>query len=1481
MDKYTGVEIAVIGMSGRFPGAENIYEYWENLAQGKEHICFHTDKELLEAGIPADMLADPAFVKASAYIDNKEYFDAAFFGYLPDEAKLMDPQLRLFHQSCWAALEDAGYNVKDTKDKIGLFAGGAINNNWENYAILSNMKQLADGYTAANLRNVAYLCSRVSYALNLRGPAVFINTACSTSLVAVHQACMSLLLRECNMALAGGIRINNHSKAGYRYEEGMINSEDGHCRPFDAAGTGTILGEGVGVVLLKRLKDALNDNDHIYAIIRGSAVNNDGHQKISFTAPSVDGQYNAILKAINMAGVEPASISYVEAHGTATKLGDPIEVEALHLAFGRSPQKYCALGAVKSNIGHLDTAAGIAGFIKTVLALQHRQIPPSLHYTRPNPEIDFSNSPFYVNTALRNWERNKYPLRAGVSSFGIGGTNAHIVLEEAPAPEKAVAGRDRHLLLWSGKTPEALKRNIDDFRDYLEKQADASLPDIAYTQQLGRVPFEYRKALLCRDREEALQLLQSPTLWNQPLLPVAKAAPLKVFMFPGQGSQYAGMAADLYRSEPLFRAEMDQCFEIVSRLSGKDLKTLIFSSAGTGLTSRIDETEWAQPALFVVSYALARLLMQLGITPDIMIGHSIGEYVAACISGVFSLEDALSLVLKRGELMQQMAPGSMLSISITEMELHVLLEQQPEICLAAVNSTELCVVSGTQHAIARFRALLDQQGYVTRILHTSHAFHSSMMDPMLDAFEKEVAARKSGLAAIPFISNLHGRKITDKEATQAAYWSGHLRQTVRFAAGIETLLATEQAVFIELGPGKVLSTLLRSNKNSKRTHHSIQLLPAQPDKETDSQRFLSALGELWVHGIMPDWKLLYGSEKRRKVSLPAYSFERVAYPVNVDALDLVSGMVKEMIAEAPLRRNPDLSKWFYAPTWKLAPLLPAPLPAKSMGCTVIFADGQGIADALAGKYNEQELVIVRKGTAFREYTPFLYEIDPGSAEDYKMLGAGLSAAGLSPACVLHAWAVTGSAGDELPGEYGDTLFFSLLQIVKQFSLGGSSAGKRLLLLADGLHRVLDTGAVAAVKSLPLGLLKVISQEFPDIEATHLDIALEEAGPVLIDNIYREIHAAQKGRIICLRHGKRWEQVFDQLPTSPDLAHVPLKAQGVYLITGGLGALGFHLSLCLLKHLQAKVILLGRNALDDGGATTAQKRRRLQLLEEEGEVLYLQADLTDVESMHRAIGIGEEKFGPLNGVVHAAGVISGSSVNPLNELRRDDLDIQFAPKIIATQVLEQVLAGRQPDFCMLVSSLSAVLGGVGFGAYAPANVYMDYFVRSRQQQGALKNWISVNFDGLNFSKDDTEHINQPEIFEVFTRALSLRDTPQVAVSTADLHTRLQKWVFAQTATVDTAVAARQTEETASPGDPTDMETALITLWRDFFGNPGITADDDFFEIGGDSLKALAMMRRLEDWFDLKVPFKVFLASPSIRGICDHISFAATDNIGITH
>ncbi|HEX3126564.1 MAG TPA: amino acid adenylation domain-containing protein, partial [Thermoanaerobaculia bacterium] len=859
-------EVAVIGLAGRFPGAPDVEAFWRNLRDGVESIRTFTDEELRASGY-GDEILDPRFVKARGALDGPDLFDAAFFDYPPREAQIIDPQQRHFLECAWEALENAGYGAAAGRRRVGVFAGTSGNTYVLNLLLDPDVLRSVGRMQIQISNSPDYLPTRVSYKLNLRGPSLNVQTACSTSLVAVHLARLSLLRGECEIALAGGVSVKPLEVGGYLYSEGGINSPDGHTRAFDERAQGVVGGSGAGAVVLKRLADALADGDTIHAVIRGSAVNNDGSGKPGFTAPSVEGQAEAIREAHRSAGVEPGSITFVEAHGTGTPMGDPIEAAALIQAFGSigntaGKRGFCALGSVKTNIGHLDAAAGIAGLIKTVLALENRTIPASLHFERPNPKISFAESPFYVNARTREWPSDGAPRRAGVSSFGIGGTNAHAVLEEAPeAPGSAPSRRPARLLVLSAKTPTALATATANLADWLEAHPEACLDDVAYTLQVGREPFRHRRFVVCTGREDAVSALRGAPITGS----AASGEPSVAFLFPGQGSQHAGMGAGLYEAEPVYRSALDRCRELLRPELGCDLLDLLRSDDSLGRTAV------TQPALFAVEYALARLWMSWGIRPAALLGHSVGEYVAACLSGVLSLEDALSLVAARGRLIQGLPAGAMLGVALSEDELRPRLGGLDDLSLAAVNAPRACVVSGPAEAVEAFRAALEAEGVETRPLHTSHAFHSAMMDPALDAFRERVRRVDLRPPAIPYLSNVTGTWITAEQATDPEHWVRHLRETVRFADGVSGLLALPNPVLLETGPGRSLGTLARQHPDKPTVASSLSHVK---DRRPDVEAVLGALGRLWLAGAGIDWAGFHSSEHRRRIPLPTYPFER-------------------------------------------------------------------------------------------------------------------------------------------------------------------------------------------------------------------------------------------------------------------------------------------------------------------------------------------------------------------------------------------------------------------------------------------------------------------------------------------------------------------------------------------------------------------------------------------------------------------------------
>ncbi len=871
--------IAIIGMAGRFPGASDLDAFWKNIVAGRDTITRFSRSEL-EARNQAALEFGPDFVAAHGVLDSADMFDAGFFGISPRDADFMDPQHRLFLEACWNALEDGGYDAARFAGQIGVFGGCSLNTYL--LANLSTNREFLDELTGnyqvgefqATLGNDKdFLCTRVAYKMNLRGPTVTVQAACATSLVAICQAAQSLLTYQCDMALAGGVSITFPQHRGYVYQEGSMGSRDGRCRPFDADATGTVFGHGAGVVLLKRLEDAVADGDRIDAVIRGFAVSNDGSAKVGYMAPGVDGQRMAISSAHAMAGISADAITYVEAHGTATPLGDPVEVAALTEAFRSTTQRngFCALGSTKANIGHLDAAAGVSGLIKTVLAMRHATIPPLANFEKPNPHIDFASTPFYVSREAKPWASSG-PRIAGVSAFGVGGVNAHVLLEEWPRSAIVPAARHAQVFCVSARSEEALNTSLKNLGQHFQKTPDANLADAAFTLQEGRHSFDHRAAVVCASAEEAANKLQN---LDRSITRSSKVLshPSPVFLFSGQGAQFPGMGHTLYQTEETYRKQIDECAENLRPILNLDLRTMLFpaDAASDASADALNETQFAQPALFVTELAMAALWKEWGIEPKATAGHSLGEFVAAVLSGVMSREDGLRLVALRGRMMQQMERGAMLSVRLPEAKVTPLLGR--DLSIAAINSPALCVVSGTFAAIELLEKKLEAESVPCKRLRTSHAFHSSMMEPMLEDFCKEVARISLHAPSVPFISGVTGTWITAEQATDPRYWTSHCRKPVRFADAIAVLLDQPEAVLIEVGPGQTLVTLATQQRGTRY----VPVVASMPERTADSLAsgtMLEAVGQLWTAGVQPDWNAFWKQEKRRRVSLPTYPFER-------------------------------------------------------------------------------------------------------------------------------------------------------------------------------------------------------------------------------------------------------------------------------------------------------------------------------------------------------------------------------------------------------------------------------------------------------------------------------------------------------------------------------------------------------------------------------------------------------------------------------
>ncbi|MDZ8085083.1 MAG: beta-ketoacyl synthase N-terminal-like domain-containing protein [Nostoc sp. DedQUE12b] len=1490
--------IAVIGIVGRFPGAKNVDEFWQNLCEGRESISFFSDEELEASGIDPTWLSNPQYVKAGAILSDIEMFDASFFDLSPREAETIDPQHRILIECAWEALENAGYEPASGKGLTGVYVG----TNMSSY-FLRNLSSHPDLIESMGLpiiygNSQDFAATRVSYKLNLKGPSINIQTSCSTSLVAVHSACQGLLNYECDMALAGGICIESLQKEGYFYQEGGITSPDGHCRAFDASSQGTIFGNGVGLVVLKRLEDALADGDCIHAVIKGSAINNDGAAKVGYTAPSVSGQAEVIAEAQAIAGVTPETITYIETHGTGTQLGDPIEISALKKVFARTQEKgFCAIASVKTNVGHLNTASGVAGLIKTVLALKYKKIPPSLHFQQPNPEIDFANSPFYVNTKLSDWQTNSTPKRAGVSSFGIGGTNAHVILEEAPVIEASSASRPWQLLLLSAKTSTALETATAQLYTYLEQNPNISLPDVAYTLQVGRRGFDYRRILVCQGVGDAVKTLTS--FDPQRIFTYQRQSnhcPV-IFMFSGQGAQYANMGRELYETEPTFKKYIDTCAVILQPQLNLDIRHLLFPQQEQieAATQQLQQTALTQPALFVIEYALAQLFMSWGVLPAAMIGHSIGEYVAATIAGVFSLEDALVIVAKRGQMMQRLASGSMLAIKLPEKDLRLLLESEKldnnSLQIAAINSPSSCVVSGTNEAISALKNQLYSQGVECRLLHTSHAFHSAMMSPILEAFIQTLKQVKLSPPRIRFISNVTGSWITNEQATNPSYWSQHLRQTVRFSDGISLLLNQFEGVFLEVGPGRTLSTLTTQHLDKNAKQQVVSSLRHIKEEQSDVAWLLQTLGRLWLSGVEIDWSEFYTHERRHRLPLPTYPFERQRYWI--DAKSSSPSLSSQL---GILDNKQDIANWFYIPSWKrsLRPHSSSYEIESTQNQWLFFVDECDVGDKLINAF--KNAILVKIGDKFSKISQAVYTINPYINEDYNTLFKELILIGKNPQNIAYLWSIS-NLENRQKEDYLE--FNSLLFLMQTLSKLEISDQLQLYVISNNIQEVNGHEKLNPEKSTILGLCKVITQEYPNINCKCIDIAFknqqygeEKNDKSIIDQLLCELTNVSSDLVIAYRGSYRWVQTFEPVCLESVVEEkIPLRKQGVYLFPGGLETIEVVLAEYLAKSLQAKLIFIEDFAFPEKDEylqwlethtpedEVSCKIQKVQALAELGaEILVLGADKTNYEQMQDSLA--PESIGKIHGVIYSTGIKRENIFSSIPEIGKIELGNLFDSQHRQITVLEQVLKNKELDFCIAFSSLSSILGGFGLSLYSAANHFIDTFTSRHNRNHSLP-WYVVNCDKIQLNTPQDQKtleqafgvelaITPTEVVEVFKRILSLDKGTQVVVSTIDIKARWERTFnldsvpdLQSSSQVDlSSHYARPNLSNSYIAPINELEKQVTQIWQEVLGIAQVGIYDNFYELGGDSIIATQLVSRLRAKFPVDLPLRNLLLEAMI-------------------
>ena len=1409
-------DIAIVGMAVRLPGAANAAEFWQNLLAEKTGITRFDDEQLRTRGVDESLLQNPNYVKAGGPLEGADLFDAAFFGFSPREAQLTDPQQRIMLELAWHALEHAGYAPDQTPETVGVFAGSGMNTYLLGHLMAHRSLIDETGLMGAAIGNEKdFLATRIAYKLNLQGPSVSVQTACSTASAAIYQAVWALRQGTCDMALAGGISIDTFQDRGYLFQEDGIQSPDGTCRPFDRDARGTVGGSGGGFLVLKPLSRALADGDTVWSVIKGVAMNNDGAGKAGFTAPAIAGQAKVSREALDDGGLNADSISFIETHGTGTPLGDPIEMEALHRVYGHlGAGDTIALGAVKSNIGHLNSAAGVAGVVKAALALRSGTLPATLHFREPNPRLDLEKGPFFVNSqahALSPREDGQ-PHRAGISSFGIGGTNVHIIQEAPPERKAATPAPGPVLLPISARSAEACYGQAANLIHHLGQPEPHPLAHMAYTLSVGRTSFSHRRFIIARDEREALGKL----IHGTPEILVAeeeKQSGKPVFLFPGQGAQYPGMVAEIYRELPLFRRHLDAC------LNATDLNLAPFLLDAEVNPETLADTAIAQPAIFAASYSTARCLMDLGLKPAAVLGHSVGAFVAATLAGVFSLEDAMRIVVRRGALMAEMPRGKMLSLACSAEDAAPYLSDR--VSLAAVNGPRRIVLSGDSEAIDGLVDQLRERELAHALLHTSHAFHSPLMDEAVPKFREAFEGIRLSPPEIPFVSDHSGEWITEKEAVSPDYWARHLRAPVLFHQGLTFLEKQGYGNFVDTGPGQVCCGLARQNLRQGACH---PVMPHAKRGGSSADYLLSALGRLWQKGYPIDFAPLTPSARR--VPLPGYPFERKRFWI--DAADAPTSTTTGPQGQKKM----PLDRWAYLPTWEPAPM---PSPNNEPNLIALIGNGEDLVERLRHRCEETGIEFVR----IDDHQGNLPE------KSHVLFAAGQDEA--SAAAALEA----------------------LRKLVSQ------KVGKiaRLTIFTQQAQFLPGDRQHHAETAPLIGMGRVIPMEFPDISTRLVDLESSIGPERLAEIIWQEARGTATTEAVAWRGPMRYREThvpFDLLELHQDQAFPEGKT---HVIFGGLGRIGLALAKHLFETRTSRLVLVGRTAPEN---LPADRRSQLQSLKENGaEILCLSADMGVREPCFAALDRAVAHFGTVDGIFHLAGAVTDAGTRSLLELTETDMARQCHGKVEGTRHLGAWLE-RHPEteFCTLFSSLSAFLGGLGMGDYAAANRFQDSFATAQNlaalRRGEPARFLTINWDGWQ-TDPGTETgtaMTFSEGMEILDRIVSRRDLNHVLISTTDLTARKQRWaVPVLESTEDRETNPRPAVKRPELGTPyrapqSQLEKLIAAIWQTLFGFSEIGLDDNFFDLGGDSLLATRYFTHLRAKADVNLPLASLFDAPTL-------------------
>jgi acyl transferase domain-containing protein len=1534
-------DVAIVAMAGRFPGASDVAQFWENLKGGVESIHDVTEQDLAGAGYHAYLATQPGYVARRPVLDDIRGFDATFFGYSPREAAITDPQQRIFLECCHEALELAGYGVAGARGRVGVFAGANMSSYMYDRFGDPDVALHIDPYEMMIGNDKDALTTVASYRLDLTGPAVSVQTFCSTSAVAIHLAAQSLRRGECEMALAGGVCVRVPDRIGYLYAEGGMLSPDGVIRTFDAGAKGSVFGDGSAVVLLKPLRQALADRDTVLAVILGSAMNNDGFSKFSYTAPSVTGQSAAITAALADARVSAREISYVEAHGTATALGDPIEVSALSRAFraaekehsGRElrDRQYCAIGSVKTNVGHLDRAASVTGLIKVVEALRHELIPRTLNYETPNPEIDFAHSPFYVAAEAVPWPKQSgRPRLAGVNGLGMGGTNVHLVVQEAPdLPARAADPRRWHALPVSGRTEQAATDYCARMSDHLTGGAPgrtADLADVAYTLQVGRTCLAHRRVVIADSCAAAGEAFAGRPAGDCALLARHDAVRGRrtAFLFAGVGEHYAGMSADLYAHEPAFRRRLQELQDLLTGFGGPQVLTALTTPVprepqpdlarlmGRGeraAAGPLSDTVLAQPAVFLAEYALARTLMDWGVVPEVVLGFSVGEYVAACLAGVLSLPDAVRLVAHRAALIGTLPAGSMLAVARTWEDLLTLVPDLDGrgIDLAADTPGQV-VVGGSVAAIDALAAELRGRGVVCRGLDATHAFHTRMLEPVAEELTRWVGAHITlHPPTTAFISNVTGQRADAELVTDPGYWARHMCRPVQFHRSLSTALGRTSNAFVEIGPGKSLGAMVRAHPDCDRSRWPLVLstMPGALDPVAADRTLTGAVAELQLIGVDLDWEAYHRTDTARppgRVPVPTYPFQRQPYWFGT-ASDAPTGpstgstAPEELLSEYETLPLLPESQWLNLGVWKeRAPRPAMPEPGRSWVVFTDTGDADDIAEALAARLGGGEHVVhrVRPGDGFAE-EPDGFRIRPGSLADAIDLFVRLKQLAATPDRVVHLWTLADASARETVDRGLNTLV-AVARVAHEVGFGTWA----LDVVTAGTLQVGSDDPIVAARATVHGPCTILPVEDPDGSIRLLDLL--HGGPAPVDQVVGELLTAPGNQVLALRGGRRWAPDFEVLdlgePDPQDAA--PLRRNGVYLITGGLGGIGLALAERLARDASARLVLLGRTPvpareswptiLADPTASDEVRRRieGLRRLEALGCSFELVAgNVAEPADVRRAVDLARDRFGALHGVIHAAGV---PGVGMMQFKTIDDVERVLAPKVWGALAIAEAIGEDPLDFLVLFSSVAAWTGALGQADYSAANAFLDAFARSGalpQAKVVSVGWGEWTWNGWEEGLSGYEpvlrafYIHHREVFGIdfdagwrcLKRILTL-DLPHLVVNTQDFATSL---AGSRNYTIrDIQAGARRgrgeqryprpelSTPYIAPGTP--AEEAIAEIWGEWLGIDQVGVQDNFFDLGGNSLVGVGVTDAVRAALELDhLPAHLLYQAPTVSAL----------------